>query len=237
MKPDYKNWMPKGMIYGGAAITLLFLILFIIFGCMGIVSGTLKTVLFIVLLVLAVIACIITVWMVLLYRAFSYDGKRQMSKQIIEGVASYVSVPDGGKILDVGCGSNNASSSKTESKATESKVDETKAEETKAEESAAAADDAEVTITIKDNAITACEFKTYEENGTLKDENYGMADGEIKNQDYYNKAQKAIKGSEAYAKEIIGKINPDEVDSISGATYSHNQFTDAVYDALDKAAE
>ncbi len=93
------------MIYGGAAITLLFLILFIIFGCMGIVSGTLKTVLFIVLLVLAVIACIITVWMVLLYRAFSYDGKRQMSKQIIEGVASYVSVPDGGKILDVGCGS------------------------------------------------------------------------------------------------------------------------------------
>ena len=35
----------------------------------------------------------------------SYNGKRQMSKQIIEGVASYVSVPDGGKILAVGCGS------------------------------------------------------------------------------------------------------------------------------------
>ncbi|MEE0875434.1 MAG: class I SAM-dependent methyltransferase [Ruminococcus sp.] len=105
MKPDYKNWMPKGMIYGGAAITLLFLILFIIFGLTGILSGTLKTVLFIVLLILTVIACIITVWMVQLYRAFSYDGKRQMSKQIIEGVASYVSVPDGSKILDVGCGS------------------------------------------------------------------------------------------------------------------------------------
>ena len=95
----------------------------------------------------------------------------------------------------------------------------------------------EVTITIKDNAVTACEFKTYEENGTLKDKDYGMVDGEIKNQDYYNKAQKAIKGSEQYAKEIIGKINPEEVDSISGATYSHNQFTEAVYDALDKAAE
>lgn len=95
----------------------------------------------------------------------------------------------------------------------------------------------EVTITIKDNAITACEFKTYEENGTLKDENYGMVDGEIKNQDYYNKAQKAIKGSEEYAKKIIGRINPEDVDSISGATYSYNQFTDAVYDALDKAAE
>lgn len=95
----------------------------------------------------------------------------------------------------------------------------------------------EVTITIKDNAITACEFKTYEENGTLKGEDYGMVDGEIKNQDYYNKAQKAIKGSEEYAKNIIGKINPEEVDSISGATYSYDQFIDAVYDALDKASE
>ena len=45
------------------------------------------------------------------------------------------------------------------------------------------------------------------------------------------------KGSEEYAKKIIGRINPEDVDSISGATYSYNQFTDAVYDALDKAAE
>ena len=95
----------------------------------------------------------------------------------------------------------------------------------------------EVTITVKDNAITACEFKTYEENGTLKGDDYGKIDGEIKNQDYYNKAQKAIKGSEKYAKRIIGKINPADVDSISGATFSYNQFVDAVNDALDKAAE
>ena len=95
----------------------------------------------------------------------------------------------------------------------------------------------EVTISIKDNKITACEFKTYEENGTLKDDDYGKIDGEIKNRDYYNKAQKAIKGSEAYANAIIGKINPEEVDSISGATFSYDQFTDAVFDALDKAAE
>lgn len=95
----------------------------------------------------------------------------------------------------------------------------------------------EVTITVKDNAITACEFKTYEENGTLKGDDYGKIDGEIKNQDYYNKAQKAIKGSEEYAKRIIGKVNPADVDSISGATFSYNQFVDAVNDALDKAAE
>ena len=74
MKPDYKNWMPKGMIFGGLAITLVFLILFILFGCTGIVGGAWKTVLFIVLLLLTVIAGVITVWMALLYRAFSYDG-------------------------------------------------------------------------------------------------------------------------------------------------------------------
>lgn len=39
-----------------------------------------------------------------------------------------------------------------------------------------------------------------------------MADGEIKTQDYYNKAQKTIKGSEQYPKEIIGKISSDTLD-------------------------
>lgn len=105
MKPDYKNWMPKGMICGGFAVTLVFLILFILFGLTGIVGGTLKTVLFIILLILTIISCAVSVWMILLYRAFSYNGKRQISRQIIQGVASYVTVPDGGKILDVGCGS------------------------------------------------------------------------------------------------------------------------------------
>ena len=105
MKPDYKNWMPKGMICGGFAVTLVFLILFILFGLTGIVGVTLKTVLFIILLILTIISCAVSVWMILLYRAFSYNGKRQMSRQIIQGVASYVTVPDGGKILDVGCGS------------------------------------------------------------------------------------------------------------------------------------
>ena len=40
-----------------------------------------------------------------MHQAFSYDGKRQMSRQIIEGVASYITIPAGGKGLDVGCGS------------------------------------------------------------------------------------------------------------------------------------
>ena len=40
-----------------------------------------------------------------MYRAFDYNGKRQMSKQIIEGIAEYVDLPEGGSCLDVGCGS------------------------------------------------------------------------------------------------------------------------------------
>ena len=105
MKPDYKNWMPKGMVLSGFAATAVFLILFIVFGLTGIVSGTLKTVLFIVFLAGTIIGLGVSVWMILLYRAFSYNGKRQMSRKIIEGIAGYVKLPDDGKGLDVGCGS------------------------------------------------------------------------------------------------------------------------------------
>jgi len=105
MKPDYKNWMPKGMVLSGFAATAVFLILFIVFGLTGIISGTLKTVLFIVFLAGTIIGLCVSVWMILLYRAFSYNGKRQMSRKIIEGIAGYVKLPDDGKGLDVGCGS------------------------------------------------------------------------------------------------------------------------------------
>ena len=103
MKPDYKNWMPKGMIYsflagalgcGVAAIVLNLLL-----------NGTLKTVLTAVFAALAVVFCGMTVWAALMHRAFSYNGKRQMSRQIIEGTAARVKLPTGGKCLDVGCGS------------------------------------------------------------------------------------------------------------------------------------
>ena len=105
MKPDYKNWMPKGMVLSAVIVTAVFLLLFIIFGFTGLISGVLKTVLFIVFLVGTVIGLCASLWMILMYRAFSYNGKRQMSRQIIEGVAEYIKLPDGSKGLDVGCGS------------------------------------------------------------------------------------------------------------------------------------
>ena len=105
MRPDYKNWMPKGMIAAALAATSVFLLLFIIFGLTDVVSGTLKTVLFIVFLLGTVIGICVSVWMILMYRAFDYNGSRKLSKQIIEGVAEYVKLPEGGRCLDVGCGS------------------------------------------------------------------------------------------------------------------------------------
>lgn len=104
-KPDYKNWMPKGMVLSGIAATAGFLILFLVFRWTELVSGRLKAVLFLVFLTGTVIGLAASVWMTLLYRAFSYDGKRQMSRQIIEGIAEYVRLPEGGVGLDVGCGS------------------------------------------------------------------------------------------------------------------------------------
>ena len=97
MKADYKNWMPKGMILGALAVAVVFCIATVIIGVASVVGK--------VVLVLTILCAIITLWMFLMHRAFSYIGTRQMSKQIIEGVASYVKIPDGGKCLDVGCGS------------------------------------------------------------------------------------------------------------------------------------
>lgn len=44
-------------------------------------------------------------WLYALHRAFDYNGKRKLAKQIIDGIADCVTVPDGGTGLDVGCGS------------------------------------------------------------------------------------------------------------------------------------
>ena len=104
MKPDYKNWVPKGMVCGffvgfAAALVLAAILLFTL------AAGTLKTVLLVIMSVAAAVLLIAGIWMLHLHNTFSYEGKRKLSKTIVEGVASYVTVPEGGKCLDVGCGS------------------------------------------------------------------------------------------------------------------------------------
>ncbi len=102
MKPNYKNWMPKGMVLGFLAGTVAFLILAILFGCTPLLAaGTLRTILTILFILAALVFCGLTICGFLMYRAFDYNGKRQMSRRIIEGIASYVDLPDGAKSLDI----------------------------------------------------------------------------------------------------------------------------------------
>ena len=95
-KADYKNWVPNGMIYGfGAAAVGL-----------AAVAGVVKNKPISALLGAGALGCgAMTAWCVYANGQFSYDGKRKLSKQIVEGIAEYVTLPEGGVGLDVGCGS------------------------------------------------------------------------------------------------------------------------------------
>lgn len=105
-KADYKNWVPKGMIWGLAVATAFSLVALLIFGVFGIaVHGTFRWILCIVLGIAFLSCGRYLEWSVHAYREFSYDGKRMLSKQIIDGIAGYVTLPKGGVGLDIGCGS------------------------------------------------------------------------------------------------------------------------------------
>ena len=94
------------MVNGLIAGTALAFILFLLFGATGIVlKGTPRLILGILLGIATLVLLFFTVWMAALHRIFDYDGKRKLAKTIIDGTAEYVSIPDGGTGLDVGCGS------------------------------------------------------------------------------------------------------------------------------------
>ena len=96
MKADYKNWVPNGMIYSFGAAT----------AGLAAAAGIVKNKPISVLLSVGALGCgAWTVWCVYANGQFSYDGKRQLSRQIVEGTAEYITLPEGGVGLDVGCGS------------------------------------------------------------------------------------------------------------------------------------
>lgn len=106
MKSNYKNWIPKGMLYALIAGTAVSLAGFLLFGAIGVgVKGGLRIALGAVFSIVFLICGKSTQWCVCAYNAFSYDGKRKLSKQIIDGTAEYITLPEGGVGLDVGCGS------------------------------------------------------------------------------------------------------------------------------------
>ena len=106
MKADYANWMPKGMIVGfgaasaglaGAAVLAWKLVpkKELLTRC-GVTAA----------LAAASAGCgAFALWGIYAHGQFSYEGKRKLSKEIIEGTAAYINLPEGGKCLDVGTGS------------------------------------------------------------------------------------------------------------------------------------
>lgn len=110
MKAEYKNWVPEGMIKGAAAgaASLAF--------CAASAALTASTRTFkkekavfqaaAGLCAAGAAACgALMGWGTWAHDQFSYDGSRMLSRDIVEGVADYVLIPDGGVGLDVGCGS------------------------------------------------------------------------------------------------------------------------------------
>lgn len=102
MEPDYKNWVPKGMVIGVVAGAVIAGILWILFGIAGIgVNGAARLILGILFDAAFVVLCVYSVLCVSWYCAFSYNGTRQMSRQIMEGNGLFMS-PKEAKWLALG---------------------------------------------------------------------------------------------------------------------------------------
>ena len=95
----------------------------------------------------------------------------------------------------------------------------------------------EVTVTITDGRVSDCLFVTRQKDGAIKGEDYGKVNGEISNQDFYNKAQLAVRAMEQYARSYRETGDLKKVDAVSGATIAFNQFNEAVEFALEKAVK
>jgi major membrane immunogen (membrane-anchored lipoprotein) len=93
----------------------------------------------------------------------------------------------------------------------------------------------EVTITIAAGKVTGCDFVTWQKDGSPKDENYGKVNGEISNQDYYDKAQLAVRAMAQYAEKFRETGDLKSLDAVSGATIAYNQFVEAAELALRRA--
>ncbi len=104
--PDYKNWVPKGMITAlGAGTGVLALTSLAVNSAAKKRRSSAGTALAFLLGAGALGCGACTLWCAYAHEKFSYAGDRKLSKQIVEGTARLVKIPEGGTCLDVGCGS------------------------------------------------------------------------------------------------------------------------------------
>ena len=99
---NYGNWMPEEMVYGAAAGSAV-----LAAAALGVsLSGNRYRRILAPIAAGSAAACgAYALYSAIARAAFSYDGKRKLSRDIIDGIAGYVTLPDGGRGLDVGCGS------------------------------------------------------------------------------------------------------------------------------------
>lgn len=97
--PDYKNWTPaQSIVICSAGVLLSFALL--IFSLMK-KRHRMSFLMGILTALFGVYDSLLISW----HMAFSWKGKKKLSRAIIEGTASHINLPDGGIGLDVGCGS------------------------------------------------------------------------------------------------------------------------------------
>lgn len=93
----------------------------------------------------------------------------------------------------------------------------------------------EIALVIANGKITKVDYKGIKKDGKIKDGEYGKTSGKIENQEFYNKAQLAVKAAATYGPKLIETQDLEKIDAVSGATVSYNQFTEAAKKALKQA--
>ena len=97
MPANYKNWVPLGMIYGFAATTAaLGAAAFAVDKLGGALPTKARRRVATGLGLATAAAGAGTAWALSAHAAFSYEGSRKLAKQIVEGTAERVTLPEGG---------------------------------------------------------------------------------------------------------------------------------------------
>ena len=90
MKPDYKNWVPKGLLFALGGMAIICLALCIVFGMAGVATeGGLRIALGVLFGAAFLLFAVLTGIFANMYCAFSYHGKKQVSKRVIPRKVTY----------------------------------------------------------------------------------------------------------------------------------------------------
>lgn len=92
----------------------------------------------------------------------------------------------------------------------------------------------EVSVVVKDGKISDCKMTMFNPDGSVKDENYGKNDS---NPNLYVLAQKALAEASKLPSLLLERGSIDEVDAVSGATKTYDQFKAVVELILDEARQ